>query len=194
MMNSIDNIKNIMSKNNGILLTQDITKNNIHRQYIKILEKEGVIEKVARGIYVEKGKNVSEYYILMQKYKKCVFSHNTALYFYDLTDRTPINLDLTFPSNFTIHDDTIKIHYIKEELFELGKIDYKLEDGTIIKIYDLERTICDILRDRNKIDPQIFNDTLKNYIKRKDKNLVRLYEYAKKFNIDMILRTYMEVL
>ena len=58
----------------------------------------------------------------------------------------------------------------------------------------MERTICDIIRDRNKIDSQIFNTALKEYIKRKDKNLNLLYKYAKEFNILKILKMYLEVL
>lgn len=193
-MNNLEKIKEIIEQNNGILLVQDLVKNNIHRQYIKQLEDSGYITKVARGIYSKKGKEVNEFFLMGQKYKKGIFSHNTALYFYDLTDRTPINLDLTFPSYITVHDTSIKVHYIKEENHLLGVKDMILQDGTTIKIYDIERTICDIVRDRNKIDSQIFNDAIKGYIKRKDKNLVLLYEYAKIFNIDKVLSQYMEVL
>ena len=69
-----------------------------------------------------------------------------------------------------------------------------MPDNSTIKIYNLERTICDIIRDRNKLDLQIFNTAINEYMKRKDKNLIRLAEYAKKFNIEKILKQYMEVL
>ena len=95
-----------------------------------------------------------------------------------------------------VDKDTLEIRefYIKEENHLLGLKEMKLQDGTSIQIYDMERTICDIIRDRNKIDPQIFNDAIKGYIKKKNKNLVLLYEYAEKFKIENILRNYMEVL
>ena len=64
----------------------------------------------------------------------------------------------------------------------------------IIRIYNVERTICDIIRDRNKIDLQIFNTAINEYMKRKDKNLILLSEYAEKFKIGKILSQYMEVL
>ena len=70
----------------------------------------------------------------------------------------------------------------------------ELNDGSYIQIYDLERTICDIIRDRNKIDLQIFNQAINEYIKRKDKNLIVLYKYAKIFKLENILNKYMEVL
>ena len=193
-MDNIEKIKELVENNNGVLLVKEAEKNNIHRQYIKQLEETGYLRKVSKGIYVKEDKEVNEFYILGQKYKKGIFSHNTALYFYDLTDRTPIKLDMTFPSYITVHDNYIKIHYIKEEKHLLGLKEMKLQDGTTIQIYDMERTICDIIRDRNKIDPQIFNDSVKGYIKKKNKNLVLLYEYAEKFKIENILRNYMEVL
>lgn len=193
-MNNIEKIKEILANNNDILLIKDLEKHNIHRQYVKKLVDEDYLEKVSKGIYVKKGKSVNEFFILGRKYQKGVFSHNTALYFYNMTDRTPLQLDLTFPSNVGVHDDTIKIHYIKNNLLTLGMEDMKLQDGTTIKIYNMERTICDIVRDRNKIDPQIFNDALKEYMKKKNKNFLRLYKYAKEFHIENILAQYMEVL
>jgi len=193
-MDNIDKIKNIVEKNNGILFVKDLEKNNIHRQYLKKLEETGYLRKISRGIYLKKGKEVNEFFIMGEKYKKGIFSHNTALYFYDLTDRTPLRLDMTFPSYITVHNDSIKIHYIKEENHLLGAEEMKLNDGTTIRIYNLERTICDIIRDRNKIDPQIFNTAMKEYSKRKNKNLNLLYKYAKIFRIENNLKQYMEVL
>lgn len=193
-MDNIQKIKELVENNNGILLVSEAERNDIHRQYIKQLEETGYLRKVSKGIYVKKDKEINEFFILGQKYKKGIFSHNTALYFYSLTDRTPIKLDMTFPSYVTVHDKSIKIHYIKEENHLLGAKEMKLQDGTTIQLYNMERTICDIIRDRNKIDPQIFNDAVKGYIKKKNKNLVLLYEYAEKFKIENILKNYMEVL
>ena len=193
-MDNIDKIKRIVEKNNGILFVKDLEKSNIHRQYLKQLEETGYLRKISRGIYLKKGKEVNEFFIMGEKYKKGIFSHNTALYFYDLTDRTPLRLDMTFPSYITVHNDFIKTHYIKEENHLLGIEEMKLNDGTTIRVYNMERTICDIIRDRNKIDPQIFNTAMKEYSKRKNKNLNLLYKYAKAFRIENKLKQYMEVL
>ena len=111
-MENIDKIKSILEKNDGILFVKDLEKNNIHRQYLKQLEETGYLRKISRGIYLKKGKEVNEFFIMGEKYKKGIFSHNTALYFYDLTDRTPLKLDMTFPSYITVHNNSIKTHYI----------------------------------------------------------------------------------
>lgn len=193
-MDKKEKIKEIVNKNNGILYSKDLEKYDIHRQYLKELEEVGFLKKVFRGMYIKSDKNINEFFIMGERFQTGIYSHNTALYFYNLTDRTPIKLDMTFPSNVRIDNEYITAHYIKSEKHLLGATKMKLEDNTTIQIYDLERTICDIIRDRNKIDPQIFNTAMKEYSKRKNKNLNLLYKYAKVFRIENKLKQYMEVL
>lgn len=193
-MRKIDFIKAIIEENNGILLTSDLQKHNIARQYIVELIRQGYIEKVQRGIYVLAGMGANEFFCMQQKYKKGIFSHNTALYFYHLTDRTPFKLDMTFPNNIRLDSDMVSSHYTLPENYELGLTTITMPDGTNLKIYDMERTICDIIKNRNKMDSQIVTNALKEYAKRKDKNLILLFKYAKILKIDKVLREYMEVL
>lgn len=193
-MKKIDKIKEIMEIHNGILSSKILDENHIHRQYLKNLLEEGYIVKVSRGVYVRPDRDVNEFYIMNQQFKTGIFSHATALYFYNLTDRTPFTLDMTFPSNVRVCKDMLTPHYINQERFELGLTIKELGDGTSIRIYDMERTICDIIRDRNKIDVQIFNTALKEYMKNNEKNLIVLYEYAKKFKILKIVKMYISIL
>ena len=193
-MKKTDILKNYIEKNNGILLTSDVVNMNINKQYIRILCDENYIEKISRGVYVKKGKNLNDFFILQQRYKKGIFSHNTSLYFYHLTDRTPLKYDLTFDSKTRLHDNTINAHYVKNEFFNIGICSISFNDGTSVNVYDLERTIIDIIRNRNKIDKQILNNAIKEYMKRKDKNIVNLAKYAKIFNVEKVLKLYMEVL
>ena len=193
-MKNIEILKNYIENNNGIILASDLKNLNIHKQYLKLLCDEGYVERKEKGVYVKKGKNVNDFFLIQQRYKTGIFSHNTALYFYHLTDRTPLKYDMTFKNNIRVNDEIIEPHYIKQDKYELGIIELELQDKTTIKLYDLERTIIDILRDRNKIDLQIFNTAMKEYMKRKDKNLIKLSKYAKEFKMEKILKKYMEVL
>ena len=182
---NIEILKNYIENNNGIILASDLKKLNVHKQYLKLLCDEG---------YVERKENINDFFLIQQRYKTGVFSHNTALYFYHLTDRTPLKYDMTFKNNIRVNDEIIEPHYIKQDKYELGIIELEMQDKTTIKVYDLERTIIDILRDRNKTDLQIFNTAMKEYMKRKDKNLIKLSKYAKEFKMEKILKKYMEVL
>ncbi len=193
-MKNIDILKEYIKNNNGIILSRDLKKLNIHKQYIKLLCEVGYLERKERGVYIRKGKNINEFFLIQQRFKTGIFSHNTALYFYHLTDRTPLKYDMTFTDNIRVKDEIILPHYLKKNKYELGIIKLKMPDQTSIKIYDRERTVIDILRDRNKIDLQIFNTAIKEYVKRKDKNLIRLEQYAKQFKVEKILKMYLEVL
>lgn len=190
-MNKYDEIIN---KNNGIIYASKLKDYNMNRHILNRLVENGQLERVMHGVYASPNKDINEFWLMGEKYKNGIYSHNTALYFYGMTDRTPIQLDMTFPSNNRVNNEYLNIHYIKNEYHKLGVTTLKLEDKTEIQIYNVERTICDIIRDRNKIDPQIFNNAMNEYIKRKDKNLILLYEYAQKFKIENILAQYMEVL
>ena len=193
-MENIEILKKFIEKNNGILLSSDVRKLNIHKQYIKLLCDGNYIERKEKGVYIKKGKNVNDFFLLGNRYKTAIYSHTTALYFYHLTDRTPLKYDLTFQSNIRVKNEIISPHYTKRDYFGIGQTELKLQDQTKIKIYDLERTIIDIVRDRNKIDLQIFNNAINGYMKRKDKNLVKLSKYAKIFKQENVLKKYMEVL
>lgn len=190
----MDNYKKIIEKNNGILYANKLDEYNIDRHALYSLVEEGILNRIAHGIYASPEKDINEFWLMGEKFKKGIYSHNTALYFYRMTDRTPLQLDMTFPSNNRVNNDLLNVHYIKKEYYDLGLTELELEKNFTVKVYNLERTICDIIRDRNKIDLQIFNTAINEYMKRKDKNLILLSEYAKKFKIDKILAQYMEVL
>lgn len=180
--------------NNEILYANELENYKMTRYELRRMLEEGKINRIMHGVYASSDEIINEFWLMSERYKNGIFSHNTALYFYGMTDRTPIHFDMTFPSNNRVKNDLLKIHYIKKENHKLGLTTIKLEDGYEVRVYNVERTICDIIRDRNKVDPQIFNNALKEYMKRKDKNLKMLYEYAKLFKIEKILEKYMEVL
>lgn len=190
----MDNYKSIIDENNGIIYANKLDDYKIDRHILNLLVEKGLLKRIEHGIYASPDKNINEFWLMGEKYKNGIYSHNTALYFYKMTDRTPLQLDMTFPSNNRVKNDLLNVHYIKNEYHKLGLTKLELENNITIQIYNVERTICDIIRDRNKIDLQIFNTAIKEYMKRKDKNLILLSEYAKKFKIEKILAQYMEVL
>ena len=190
----MNNYENIIKQNNGIIYANKLEEYNIDRHILRKLVNEGYLKRIMHGIYASPDKNINEFWLMGKKYKNGIYSHNTALYFYGMTDRTPMKLDMTFPNNNRVKNEILNVHYIKKENHDLGAKILKLEDNTEIQIYNIERTICDIIRDRNKIDSQIFNNAMNEYIKRKDRNLILLYKYAKIFKIENILSSYMEVL
>lgn len=113
-------------------------------------------------------------------------------------DREPIIHTLTIYSGYNAHrliaNKDWKVYTVKKELLNVGKIIVKDNCGNSIPMYDLERTICDLIRSRNSIEIQDFSSVLKTYVSRKDKDLNKLMEYAKLFHVQSIIRKYLEVL
>ena len=125
------------------------------------------------------------------------FSHETALFLHDMPDREPSYHSVTVRRGYNPHrlkEDGIKVCTIRKELHELGLSKTKTPFGHIVPVYDIERTICDIMRSRNGVEIQVFQDALKSYAKRRDKNLRSLMQYAEALNVRAILKPYLEVL
>ena len=151
---------------NGYLTTKSIVNNGIPRIYLTKLVKNGVIERVSRGIYVKKDVLVDEFVILQSKSKYAIYSNTTALYLYGFSNRIPIKYDITVKNGYKgslQKEDNVNLFYTKKELLDLGVINYKLDSGNVIRVYDLDKTICDIIKNKKKIDAEIFNKAIKGF-------------------------------
>jgi predicted transcriptional regulator of viral defense system len=190
-------VREILKDKNGILLASDLSKRDIPRTYLSLLEKKGEIQRVARGVYSAVDTLTDEMVSLQYKHKNAVFSHETALYLWELTDLSPLFYSVTVPSGYnatSLKAGGAKVYYIKSDLHPLGLTTVKSPHGNEVKTYNLERTVCDVVRSRNQMDVQLVNEALKRYVIRKDKNIDLLYRYATQFRIQKIIRTYIEVL
>lgn len=192
----INKILKIMKDNKGIIATSQIEKYGISRIYLSKMVEKNMIKRIERGIYVTKDYKYDEYYVFQLKYPRTIFSYNTALYFYEMTERTPIKIDVSVSKNYNPHrfKDSVNVHRVKEELFNLGCIEKKSPQGMKVKTYNLERTICDIIKDKKSIDIEIRNKAIKRAIKSKDFSASKMFEYAKKMNIYDKVKNYMEAI
>lgn len=184
-------------KNNGVLNVKSLKEMNLSRQTIYNFIKKNGMEKVGPGMYISQDTLEDETYVLSLRCPKGVISHDDALYYYGLVDREPFIHCITIYSGYnptTLTNSGYKVYTVKKELLDLGKITVTNQFGHNIPMYDLERTVCDLVRNRNNFEFQDFNTALKTYSQRSDKNLNRLMTYAKAFRLENIIRQYMEVL
>lgn len=197
MMNYLDKLEKLIQKQHGTVLSSDLDLFEIPRTYLRMMVAEGKLERVDRGVYVSNDSIVDEMYSMQSKYSKLIYSHETALYLHGLSDRTPFEYSASVPSGYKVVGsvaERFKIYYIKKELHELGVETVQSSHGNPIKTYNIERTICDLIRSRNRIDVQILNEALKRFVKLKSADLSKLMDYAKKLKIDTVLKNYLEVL
>lgn len=196
-MDNIKEVEKLLKKNNGIIETYQVEELGINNKILTRMLEKGIIERVVRGVYIEKNTLEDKYFITQAICRKGIFSHETALYFHDLCDRTPIKYQLTIPSYYNsklLKDKNYEFFYLKEELYKIGITEIKSPYGNKVKVYDLERTICDIIRNKKRIEISLFTDAMKRYVQRKDRNSIKLHQYAKLFNIEDEVRKYLEVL
>ena len=182
---------------NGYLTTKDVIEHNIPRIYLSRLIDEHIIERVSRGVYIKTNDIPDDMVILQNKSKNATYSHMTALYLYGLSNRIPIKYDITVNQGYngTLQkENNVNLFYIKKDLLNLGLTTYTLDSGYEIKVYDLERTICDIIKNKNRLDQEVVNKAIREYFYSNNKNVLKLYEYAKKLKIYNKVRNTFEVL
>ena len=194
---SNSNLQYILHQNGGTISTAEANAVGISNERLRLFVKAGELERATHGVYISPDEFLDKMYVTQKRKSKIIYSHETALFLHNLTDRDPINYTVTVPTGYnakSLGDDGFNIYSIKRELHELGMVSIDTIFGNKVATYNLERTICDCIRSRNQLDISVVTDAVKQYVKRKDKNLNLLMEYAGIFRVSKILRGYMEVL
>ena len=186
------------SEHNGIITSRDVTHMGIPRVYLTRMVESGELKRVQSGVYVLPGTVLDEFAEIHFRCPKAVYSHGTALFLHDLSDRTPLKYTVTLPSSYNAtHLASVENLEIKKSIpviYAAGITTIASPNGFIVPVYNIEKTICDVVRSKDKMDYQVVMDALKSFSKRPDKNLTRLMEYAKLLRIESAIRTYFEVL
>jgi len=196
-MTQAEQIKKLIADNDGMIRTSQVINAGISKTVLYQYIKDNDMEQLSHGIYATTDTWTDAMYLVHLRCKQAVFSHETALFLHDLTDREPMAYEITVKTGYNpskLKDYGIKVYTVKKELHGEGIIMMRTPFGHSVPVYNRERTICDIIRNRNNTEMQTFQNALKQYTKQKDKNLRLLMQYAAKFHVDKILRQYLEVL
>jgi predicted transcriptional regulator of viral defense system len=183
--------------NNNMITTARVTELGFSRALLTSYAKNGLLERSRHGVYTLPDTVHDDMYTLMLRSKQIVFSHDTALFLNGLSERTPFIHTVTIPSNSALPKSLkgeCNCYYIKPELHEIGLITKTTTFGNEVRCYDPERTICDILRSRNRLDEETVVSAIKKYASFDKKNLNRLSIYAQQFKVKKDLKKYLEVL
>lgn len=196
-MNNEEKILKEMQKNNGMITTNEVEQMGIARKTLTRLLEKGLIERESQGLYVLPNSWGDEYYNLIFSSKNVVFSHATALFLHGLSERVPLIYEITVIKGYNASlksRENVELYFVNKDIFELGKIEIESPQGKIVPIYDIERTLCDMLKSKQNQDIEIIKYAFKTYVKSSKKDIYKLIEYAKKLKVDEEINTYLEVL
>ena len=184
-------------KENSIVRTKDLKNLGLSSTQIQNMVNKELVKRIQRGLYSLPNSMDDPYYEMQLKYKKLIFSHETALSLHNMTDVTPSKMTGTVPREYNyqylVKEKGINVVRVNKKRYGLGIEQIISPFGNSIAVTNRERTLCDVLQKRSRIDSRIINDAFRNYLNSSQKNLNILMRYAKTFKVDKLIRNYMEV-
>ncbi len=196
-MKKIEEILKLASEHNGFVTASMVSEAGISRGNLKYLADAGKLELTERGTYALPEVWDDEFFSIQNRFKRGIFCCETALFLWNMTDRTPSKFRMTFPSTYNVTNakkEGIICSQVVEHLYELGLTEVETPSCNIVSVYNRERTLCDILRKTNQTDIQIITQAFKEYAKLPDRNIALLSEYSKILRVSEKVRSYLEVL
>ena len=152
-----------IKENNGIITTKEVVNLGIHKDVLKELTIKKELEKITNGLYALPSENIDEYLYFSYRIPKGIFSHETVAYLQGLSTRMPLVYVMTVKvgdnvSRVKSARDNIIFKYVKKDYYDIGKITITSPFGREISAYDKGRTILDIIKDKDRIDVQVFSE------------------------------------
>jgi len=196
-MTAREKIRKILSANNGVVTAAMCSREGIHKQYLANMAKDNEIMRIARGVYVSPTAFADDMFLLQAKHKMGVFSMGTALFLHNLTDQMPINFSMTFPQGYNTKNalaDSVRCHVQESRFHGLGIATCKSPFGSMVRAYDMDKTMCDIVKNKSKMDISMFTNAMKRYGESKLKQPAQAVKYAEVMGIEPEIRKYLEVL
>lgn len=190
-------LQDILSRSkSGFITSAEITKAGFHRSVLQSLVESEALYQVDRGIYLKADCWEDEFYLAQIKYPTGIFDRETALYLHGMTDRTPAQLTMTFLQGYnppSLKSENILPKRVIKDFYDMGRITGVSPAGNTINLYNIERTLCDLVRGKGS-DIQIVNEAMKRYALSKTKDIHKLMQYAEKLRVRKKVQRYMEVL
>lgn len=186
-----------MDGQGGLLNAADLRELGFSRRLLYAYTRAGLLERYRCGVYMRPDTLTDDMVYMQKKFPSLVFSHESALHLNGLSERTPFRHSITIPSTATLPRslaEDCSCFYIAPPLQGLGLTERKTPFGNIVRCYDAERSICDTLRSRRRMDTETYSAALRLYFSRKEKDLHRLATYAEALGVMQKLTTYLEIL
>lgn len=176
-------LETLAKENNGLLTYKEMIESGITKRQIKAFEADQILTKVAKGFYYHKDYLEDNMVVYQKTNSNLIFSHVTAAYLLGMTDRYPRKYSVTtYANNHPKISNKVNLFFVKKELLELGKKVIINNAGNEVVIYDKERTVCDVIRHKDKMELQVYSEIMQNYFNSKV-NLNKLTKFASALGI-----------
>lgn len=195
-MNEKEKIKVLLESTDGTITAEQVAKAGLHGSILQELVARGELHLFGHGLYAKSAAWEDEIYLLQQRYSRGIYSHETALYLQGLAESAPVNWTMTFPKGYnapSLKTKNVIIKRVVPENYADGIIEIPSAHGNPLRVYNIERTLCDIVRGSGS-DIQIVNYAMKQFAASKSKDLSRLMRYAEQLRVKPKVLRYMEVL
>ena len=184
MKNSIEP-GSVFEKHGGVANASELLEEGVTYYQLKELLVSGQVVKLKRGLYRWTDASVAEMTEVAQIVKKGVFCLFSAAAHHDLTTFVSSEYHLAVPKKYKVvlpEYPPIRLYYWEEAAYETGIINVGIE-GEMVEMYDAEKTVCDMVRYEKKVGMETLKEVLKTYLRRKDRKIHKLIEYASVLNI-----------
>jgi predicted transcriptional regulator of viral defense system len=180
----------------GLFKASDLIAAGLSFKQIRQLVTSGDLEKLGQGIYRATSHPYDERVEIARRIPTGVFCLYSACFLHQLSDFVPSEQHLAIPkkSRYVVPAyPPIKLYYWETTAFQLGIGDFSLVEGRI-RVYDPEKTVCDMLRLREKVGLDVVKEVVKNYLQRPSRDLAKLHDYARQLHIEKTLHQYLSIL
>ena len=196
-MSQKEKIYHLLNERNGTLSRKEAIKFGINPNSLKRMLDNHELYSPIPGIFVQNNRLEDTYYSRQQIFTKGIYSLESALVLHDLTDLIPKYYVMAFPRgyrNANLSKYNIKGVNRAKEIYELGIEKILSPHGNPIKVYNLERTLCDVWNPKNKMDVALKTQAAKVYLKHPRRKQFLLPSYLKKLNLSTELIQVLELL
>ena len=194
-MNYRKNIEQHLEESGGFITASYCRSNKIPTIYLSRLTREGVLRRILEGFYSTEDVIIDDYYFFQYRFKKVVFSYETALHLLGVTDKIPQIMDVTVHHNYKFNEPPVgvNIHYVNKGIHGLGVVEARTMYNDPVRIYSYERTLCDFVANKDKMDPEVYVTLIRFYSKYVKRDPHTLYEIATKMGIERDVKAIMDV-
>jgi hypothetical protein len=178
----------------GKITSKEVTKLGYHRIHLTFLLKQNRIHKIARGVYsINKNHEIDYFYEFQKNNKKIIYSCFTALNLLDISFKQPETIQISVPQGYNASRyQNHAIFYNSASNYNVGVVKIARNDG-FIRVYELERTVCDIIKNENRFDHREYNKFINNYFNRDSINYQKLLEYSRLLKVSRKVQNYLSL-